>query len=1205
MTGLTRGSPVHHGASPLVRAMVSIVGLIVVLTSSGLGSYAAATERGIDPVTSGGAPRGLGSVTPTGGSEPLPDYFYGSSAVPPGTLIDRVYNRAILPSSVVFLQVDTTTWPQSDLSLPELMLVGQGDGYFDVKALTDQNAPSPGIPYTYVVFNARITGAFTAGDDGFIAGTGYNGSVSSAAVKSTSVVFLTPRAIGEPRRPLQPLKVNNHGTGFFTVTTTTDIPPSGGEHFNYLIVNEVGFAGGQLYSGCRTLCGSYVVQQGKPNVGVPFAGVSAPAAVLVTEDVTKLPSDTALSGIKVNNHGAGFFTVTTDNLSAAPSTQQGGIPFNFVVIQPPHAWEEYGPTGRSGNTWTIAADPSDPGHTWYVGSMHGGVWKSSDAGDTWYQAWKDGSGAQLPSVGVYSLSFSPQGHLFALTAAGAVYRSTDHGLAWSSLGTAPVTRAGTGGPYYDSAFVVADAFDVPIVCGDAGLVRLASGSWVYVGGSATGSLRCSHVVIDGGTIYATFREAGLYRLDGPGTWTRLKEARSTTTPTPIRIAMNGSKIVVNDDCNVWVRSRADLTRSDVLATWGSPITGATGAKVCDATADGYSTTAAISPDGSRVVAGGRGAWISTDGGLHFPTHLFAAAVPGTGETHQVLMVNDQMILVAVDGGIRLSTDSGATWREANLRSAEIDGPPNTEFYNLAVSDPNQFGQVLLGGSVQDIGGVGMLGRSTGLVCCTGEFGRVGVATKPSDMTISGVPTSLATMFGTSIDEEGSTAGAASHDIQACTFQTTFAPATHTASGQEGYFPGGTCTTAEAFATEDTVTVMANAPFATNAMLVGGSHGAVAGGVPTSSVLQFRTVLAASNDPVTALAIIAGTFNVSDAIALVGFQSGRVVRVTDPFGQHVPAELGTFAAGPVVGFANRYGDPNELYIAYTKQVFGTTNAGSSWTALLPAQSAQPPTQPATVADALALSDIVGVVRDPAHPVLYLAFGRRLPATGESAYGPTDVAPGSAWYASVPFTATSQWNSMNEGLPPGLPITGIGLSANKALFISTQGRGIWWRRDVVSGLPNSGVNSPEGGSSAIGQTVVFDTQCTYAGGWRHIIRLEFKLAMGHGPGDDAPAAAWLAVDTRRNVIQLFDPRAGRWLEGTPGSSRSLTNGWATLRLADSGFSQLDGAAVPTVDIRWALTFLARPQGDLEQYLRVTDDRGDVTSWDRVGSWSVTRP
>jgi len=39
---------------------------------------------------------------------------------------------------------------------------------------------------------------------------------------------------------------------------------------------------------------------------------------------------------------------------------------------------------------------------------------------------------------------------------------------------------------------------------------------------------------------------------------------------------------------------------------------------------------------------------------------------------------------------------------------------------------------------------------------------------------------------------------------------------------------------------------------------------------------------------------------------------------------------------------------------------------------------------------------------------------------------------------------------------------------------------------------------------------------------------------------------------------------------------------------------------LEVTWSLTFSASSRGDLQQYLRVADEFGASTNWDRVGDW-----
>src|SRR5207249_293982 len=218
-------------------------------------------------------------------------------------------------------------------------------------------------------------------------------------------------------QPIPGLRVYNHGNGFVTVTTLDlsfaphDIP------YYYLYYNDLD---------CYLACNSSI-KAGYNNDIVGHGGVSLPTAAFVTVDTTSLANrNVALHGIRTYTHGAGFFQVTTDDLSGAPSS---GIPYNYAIFNPPNSWEELGPTGQSGSAWTIQVDPSNR-LIQYVGSAWGGVWKTTNGGDTWSSAWQ---GQRL--MGILRLAMAPNNSnvLYAGARDGTFYSTTDGGNTWFSL----------------------------------------------------------------------------------------------------------------------------------------------------------------------------------------------------------------------------------------------------------------------------------------------------------------------------------------------------------------------------------------------------------------------------------------------------------------------------------------------------------------------------------------------------------------------------------------------------------------------------------------------------------------------------------------------------------------------------------------------------------------------------------------------------
>ena len=208
----------------------------------------------------------------------------------------------------------------------------------------------------------------------------------------------------------------------------------------------------------------------------------------------------------------------------------------------------------------------------------------------------------------------------------------------------------------------------------------------------------------------------------------------------------------------------------------------------------------------------------------------------------------------------------------------------------------------------------------------------------------------------------------------------------------------------------------------------------------------------------------------------------------------------------------------------------------------------------------------MVRDPNYPFLYVARVTK-------SHGSPSIQATPRSFAVRRRLRT--WSPFAQGLPTGLPIVGIGLSPNKALYIATQGRGIWWRRDVAAVPPNSGLNDPVNGASMVNTRQTITTTCSYPSGWHDIHTIDFKMAMGQGPEPGEPLAFWVQFDQDANLIRFYDPDTDSWSEGAPGSSGVLSNRYAKLYLADTkvhGFGPTD----PTVQITWSVEFLADEPG-----------------------------
>lgn len=101
-------------------------------------------------------------------------------------------------------------------------------------------------------------------------------------------------------------------------------------------------------------------------------------------------------------------------------------------------WRQIGPM-RAGRTRALAGVPSQP-QTFYMGAVNGGVWKTTDAGETWQSLWDD---QPTGSIGAIAVAESNPETIYVASGEGlarpdlstgdGVYKSTDAGKSWTHL----------------------------------------------------------------------------------------------------------------------------------------------------------------------------------------------------------------------------------------------------------------------------------------------------------------------------------------------------------------------------------------------------------------------------------------------------------------------------------------------------------------------------------------------------------------------------------------------------------------------------------------------------------------------------------------------------------------------------------------------------------------------------------------------------
>lgn len=102
-------------------------------------------------------------------------------------------------------------------------------------------------------------------------------------------------------------------------------------------------------------------------------------------------------------------------------------------------WREIGPY-RAGRTRALAGVPSQP-YTFYIGAVNGGVWKTTDAGQTWHPLFNN---EPTGSIGALAVAESDPNTIYAgsgeglirpdLSVGDGIYKTTDGGKTWTHLG---------------------------------------------------------------------------------------------------------------------------------------------------------------------------------------------------------------------------------------------------------------------------------------------------------------------------------------------------------------------------------------------------------------------------------------------------------------------------------------------------------------------------------------------------------------------------------------------------------------------------------------------------------------------------------------------------------------------------------------------------------------------------------------------------
>jgi photosystem II stability/assembly factor-like uncharacterized protein len=385
-------------------------------------------------------------------------------------------------------------------------------------------------------------------------------------------------------------------------------------------------------------------------------------------------------------------------------------------------WRSIGPFrgGRSVAVYGVTSDPL----TYYMGTVGGGVWKTTDAGVTWTNI-TDGASFGTSSVGAIAVAESDPNVVYVgmgehavrgvMTSHGdGVYRSTDAGRTWTHIGldrTRAISRIQVHPRDPDLVYVAAQG--APYGANpERGVYRSRDGgtTWeqVLFVDENSGASELAMDPTNPRILYAATWDHRRYpwevRSGGPGsgihkstdggnTWTRLDGFPELMGKTAVTVSP------ANPD-RVWVLIEADpgggLYRSDDAGkTW----TVVNDEWTPRARAWYYIEVFADPLDEETVYILNAPVLRSTDGGRTFTP----VSVPH-GDNHDLWInpTDNQVMINANDGGANVSFNGGKTW-------STQQNQPTAQFYR--VNTDNRFPYWVYGGQ-QDNSTVAILSRNT-------------------------------------------------------------------------------------------------------------------------------------------------------------------------------------------------------------------------------------------------------------------------------------------------------------------------------------------------------------------------------------------------------------------------------------------------------------------------------------------------------------
>jgi photosystem II stability/assembly factor-like uncharacterized protein len=400
-------------------------------------------------------------------------------------------------------------------------------------------------------------------------------------------------------------------------------------------------------------------------------------------------------------------------------------------------WSQLGPGNIGGRVRTVILHPTDPNIV-YIGSVSGGVWKTTNGGANWAPL-KD----NMENLAVCSMVMDPSNSniLYAGTGEGffnadairgaGIFKTTDAGATWIRL-----SSTNNSNFYYVNKLVIDQSTNALYAGTRKGLFRSTDGGTSFTGilvGSSGADVHCMDVETantNPSSIYATFglfNEAVIYRSsDGGSTFDLSLGSQSGQGRIELATSASNPLIAIASFCDLSTNGVSLMARTtDGGASWFTltvPGPAHSGPDNYASSQAWYNNILCIDPNNSSTYyVGGLDFWKSTNAGTNWTQKTNWYAASGYqfvhADHHAIAFApsNSNIVYLGTDGGIYKSTNKGESWTAVN-NNLYI-----TQFYYGAV---NPTGTTYYGGT-QDNGTL----KSTGSTTWSEVIGGDGGATE--------------------------------------------------------------------------------------------------------------------------------------------------------------------------------------------------------------------------------------------------------------------------------------------------------------------------------------------------------------------------------------------------------------------------------------------------------------------------------------------